>query len=376
MNTKPINHLEDKAKANLVVRQRTDRHLDEELHYRLDATLSNESKLELADVTAMADAQGEDEDEMPAMATESPHATAYEAESREGDGSSSPSASSRLHEGEGHHGNPSAGPTMGHAHDSATVLLATIAFRDGDALRFEAVPADGELGVAYLGQNRQRSLAVQAALASPIRVFASLAPADVPMPWLLPAIDRPPDRDALVGERQLCDRLDEPIRAVSEVLKLRVAGMADGWWQPEDLTVGGYCGWNGEYEFKDFCGLVGIGEPDPGPWPFFNIYKCTPELSTDVTHKSTSGGKWHRRRWSIAWVAACGSPVRITHQYRKLGFFQWKWVTATTFVKGPVNLDGTQWMGLARRRRRIIYTREGGIGGFRARSRFSQSYSD
>lgn len=350
-------------------------HLNEELNYRLDATLSGERKLELAEVTALADDQSADEDETSDQVPELADASEYEVETREEDDALQPSASPQHSPREGDIDGQAARARL-QAQSSATEVLAKIEFSDGDALIFEAVPADGEIGVAYLGKNQQRSVAVQAALASPIRLFASLTPTDVPMPWLLPAIDRPPDRAELVGDRPLCDRLDEPIRAVGEVLKLRVSGMADGWWQPDDLVIGGYCGWNGEHEFMHFCGLVGVGEPNPGPWPFFNIYKCTPELRTDVTHSSTSGGKWRRRRWSIAWCAACGSPVRITHQYRKLGFFQWKWKTAMSHVKGPHNLTGTGWMGLIRRRRRIIYKREGDIGGLRSRSRFSQSYSD
>lgn len=352
-------------------------HLDEELTYRLDATLSSESKLELAEVTALANDQSADEDETSDQVTEVAVASEDEAEAREGDDSLPPSTAPEHREREGSTGDDQAAPaSLGQAQESATEVLAKIEFGDGDALIFEAVPADGETGVAYLGQHRQRSVAVQAALASPIRLFASLAPADAPMPWLLPAIDRPPDRDELMGDRPLCDRLDEPIRAVSETLKLRVGGVADGWWQPGDLAIGGYCGWNGEHEFMHFCGLIGVGEPNPGPGLLFNIYKCTPELRADVTHRSTSGGKWRRRRWSIAWCAACGSPVRMTHQYRKLGFFQWKWKTATSYVKGPQNLAHTAWMGLILRRRRIIYKREGNIGGLRAHSRFSQHYSD
>jgi hypothetical protein len=68
--------------------------------------------------------------------------------------------------------------------------------------------------------------------------------------------------------------------------------------------------------------------------------------------------------------------VRIRHQYRKLGFFQWNWVTANDDVLGPAEETGSLWFGLVRRRRRIIYERAGGVfgalGGFRAWSMFSR----
>jgi hypothetical protein len=68
--------------------------------------------------------------------------------------------------------------------------------------------------------------------------------------------------------------------------------------------------------------------------------------------------------------------VRIRHQYRKVGFFHWNWVTANDDVQGPAETTGSLWLGIVRRRRRIIYERAGGVfgvpGGFRAWSRFSR----
>lgn len=58
---------------------------------------------------------------------------------------------------------------------SATEGLAKIKFSDGNTLIFEGAPTDSEIGVAYLGDNPQRSIPVQAALASPTRLFASLS---------------------------------------------------------------------------------------------------------------------------------------------------------------------------------------------------------
>src|SRR5215471_12890872 len=254
----------------------------------------------------------------------------------------------------------------------STEVLARIVFKDGDAFHFLGVPADGEIGVAYIGKG-QRWLAAISELPSPLRLYVSLAPPDTPLPWLLAAIDKQKDRLPLVGERRLCDRVVETLEAESETLRLRVPGLPGGVWTPDDFTIGGFCGWNGENEWNsEFCS----GELELGPALEPNIYKCTAQLSIDVTHNSTSGGHWKRRKCSIATAAACGSPVRIRHQYRELGFFSWNWVTASDHVLGPSEVTGTLWLGLVRRRRRIIYQRSGGPfggpGGFRALSRFSR----
>jgi hypothetical protein len=166
----------------------------------------------------------------------------------------------------------------------------------------------------------------------------------------------------------------ETLEAESDTLRLRIPSLPGGVWTPDDFTTGGFCGWNGENEWNS---EVCLAEYDAGPPLEPNIFKCTAQLSIEVTHKSTSGGHWKRRKCATASVAACGSPVRIRHQYRELGFFQWNWVTASDHVVGPAETTGSLWLGIVRRRRQIIYEREGGVfggvGGFRAWSRFSRN---
>jgi hypothetical protein len=329
------------------------RELDADLSRRLDATLDAHAKFELEAMHVLARLAALDE------------------------GSSSPpeeaaTAGERQDSVRSLAGDAAAAHSTTEADGPRAEILARIVFKDGDAFHFLAVPADGEIGVAYIGKG-QRWLAASSELPSPLRLYVSLAPPDAPLPWLLAAVDKQKDRLALVGERHLCDRVGEILEAESDTLRLRVPGLPGGVWTPDDFTIGGFCGWNGENEWNsEFCSA----ELQPGPPLEPNIFKCTAQLSIEVTHNSTSGGHWKRRKCATATAAACGSPVRIRHQYRKLGFFQWNWVTANDDVLGPAEETGSLWFGLVRRRRRIIYEREGGVfgglGGFRAWSMFSR----
>jgi hypothetical protein len=330
------------------------RELDAELSRRLDATLDAHAKFEL----------------------EAMHVLARLAESDEGL-STSPEEVVRAGERQDHGRSPGGDTTAAHSKTEAdrpkAEVLARIVFKDGDAFHFVAVPADGEIGVAYIGKG-QRWLAASSELPSPLRLYVSITPPDAPLPWLLAAIDKQKDRLALVGKRALCDSVGETLEAESDTLRLRVPSLPGGVWTPDDFTIGGFCGWNGENEWNsDVC----LAEYDPGPPLEPNIFKCTAQLSIEVTHKSTSGGNWKRRKCATASAAACGSPVRIRHQYRELGFFQWNWVTASDHVLGPAETTGSLWLGIVRRRRQIIYEREGGVfggvGGFRAWSMFSRN---
>ena len=329
------------------------RELDAELSRRLDATLDAHAKFELEAMRVL---------ERLAPLEEGSSSSREEA-ARPGE---------RQDSVQGLVGDAKAAhPTTG-ADGLSAEVLAKIVFKDGDAFHFLGVPADGEVGLAYIGKG-QRWLAVISELPSPLRLYVSLAAPDAPLPWLLAAIDKQNDRLPLVGERRLCDRVDETLEAESETLRLRVPGLPGGVWTPDDFTIGGFCGWNGENEWNsEFCSA----ELEPGPLVEPNIYKCTAQLSIEVTHNSTSAGHWKRRKCSITTAAACGSPVRIRHQYRELGFFSWNWVTASDHVLGPAEVTGTLWLGIVRRRRRIIYQRAGGPfggpGGFRALSRFSR----
>jgi Chaperone of endosialidase len=333
--------------------------LDKELSDRLEVTLDAATKFELETMDVLADlATPEDE--------RGPMADAAAAEKREyaADIGTETTIDSTSDE-----------------YSERQETLAKVVFNDGDAFHFVAVPSDGEIGVTYIGGNAGRWLAATSELPSPLRLYVSIAPPDAPLPWLLAAVDKQKDRLGLVGERQFCDRVDEPLEAESDTLRLRVPGLPGGpepdpknpsgaGWLPVDhLTVGGFCGWNGEHEFEDeVCNaeyLSPIGQP--------NIIKCNPEINFELTHNSILGGSWKRRKCAAAKVAACGSPTRIRHQYRKLGFLSgWHWVTANDDVVGPAELTGSLWLGIIMRRRRIIYQRAGGFGGFRAWSGFSR----
>lgn len=254
------------------------------------------------------------------------------------------------------------------------VRLAFVAFKDGDSLEFFGIPQHGEIGLAYRGENANRHATIMGELVSPLRLFCSLTPPDVSLPWLLAAVDRQPDRAPLVGRRALCDRLESPVLAQDGPLRLRVPALAGGVWLPDDLvTPYHFCGPAGAEQFKAHtwtmypAGGVGWGLSQ------YPIYHWQLELTAETTHNSTYNGQWKTRRCAVAWAAACESPVRITHQYRDLGFFKWVWKTARTDELGPSQLVGTPWLGIVRRRRRIIYERVGAAGGLRAFSRFAKT---
>jgi hypothetical protein len=260
--------------------------------------------------------------------------------------------------------------------ETPTSVLACLGFRDGGCFEFRARPTDGEIGIAYRGENEGRWLAATSDLASPLRLYCSLAPPDAPVPWLLAAVDRQPDRAMLVGNRPLCDTAPGRMPVHDDLVRLRLPGVAGGWWVPDSLGVGYFCGINGGTEFQHhICNWFEHHHP-PSTSILENILKCTSTLSTSVTHKSISGGSWKRRRCSTGYVAACGGATRIKHQYRKLGFFTWNWKTANNDLVGPSNWIGTVWLGIIRRRRRIVYKHEEDIGGFRAWSKFSQHLTD
>jgi hypothetical protein len=338
--------------------------LDRELSDRLDATLDAETKFELqamdvlADLKTPEDGRGSASDKAPTNAQqENPASLTME----------------------------TAAAVEAKEYSGRQETLAKVVFQDGDAFHFVAVPSDGEIGVAYIGSNSRRWLAATSDVVSLLRLYVSVAPPEAPVPWLLAAVDKPKDRFGLVGGRQLCDRVDVAMCARSDTVRLRVPGLqglpgggtSDGGdWLPGDTeSIGGLCGWNGEEEFRNEVCALQI--QNPGPFGLEQvIIKCTPALSFELTHNSKLGGDWKKRKCATARAAACGSAVRIRHQYRKLSFFQWNWVTANDDVVGPAETTGSLWLGLVRRRRRVIYQRVGSVGGFRAWSCFARNLID
>lgn len=333
------------------------RQLDAELSRRLDATLDASTKFELEAMRVLETLQTSEE--------QSPSAPTEEKEYPTSPAGDTPSGETREDD------RPQA------------EVLAKVVFEDGDAFHFLAIPADGEIGLSYTGRNSQRWAAATSELVSPLRLYVSIAPLEAPLPWLLAAVDKQKDRLELVGSRRLCERVDEPLEAHSGpggTLQLRVPSLPGGVWIPDEYTIGGYCGWNGEEEWwLDWCWALG----GSGLGPSFeqNIFQCTSEISTEVTHKSIQDGAWRRRKCATAQSVACASPVRIRHQYRKLKLFQWKWVTCNNDLLDPMQVaQGTLWLGIVRRRRQIVYVREvkegqPAIGGFRAWSMFSRNLS-
>jgi hypothetical protein len=336
------------------------RQLDAELSRRLDETLDASTKFELEALRVLETLEMSEKEGSPNRPPEKSPAPAEGQEypkSPAGDTPSSETAEANRPQAE---------------------VLAKVVFEDGDAFHFLAIPADGEIGLSYTGRNSQRWAAATSELVSPLRLYVSIAPPDAPLPWLLAAVDKQKDRLALVGSRRLGERVDEPLEAQSGpggTLQLRVPTLPGGVWIPDEYTIGGYCGWNGEDEWwLDWCWA--LGGSGLGPLLEPNIFQCTSEISTEVTHKSIQDGAWRRRKCATAQSVACASPVRIRHQYRKLKLFQWKWVTCNDDVLGPMQVaQGTLWLGLVRRRRQIVYERQGGIGGFRAWSMFSRNLS-
>jgi hypothetical protein len=255
------------------------------------------------------------------------------------------------------------------------VVLASVVFKDREAFEFSAVPQDGEMGFVYLGKNGGRWLAATGELISPLRLYCSIAPPDAPVPWLLAALDRQRDRAALIGTRRLCDRIAEPIEALDQQLRLRVPALSGGWWTPDDLGIGFFCGINGKQEWENHVTDKMSGWNDPF---LFDLFKSESDITLELTHDSHYLFSWIKRKTSNAAVAACGSGVRIKHKYRKLTFTGWKWKTKSNKCVGPANLTGSLWLGLIPRARQISYKREAcetdeiEVGGFRALSVFSQ----
>jgi hypothetical protein len=120
------------------------RKLDAELSRRLDATLDASTKFELE-----------------AMRVLDTLATAEEGSLR-----SPPDATTTSREGQEYPTSP-AGETPAGA---TAEVLARVVFKDGDAFHDLAIPADGEIGLAYIGSNRRRWLAATSELPSPLRM--------------------------------------------------------------------------------------------------------------------------------------------------------------------------------------------------------------
>src|SRR5262249_52561617 len=156
------------------------RELDAELSRRLDATLDADAKFELEAMRVLAGLAPLEEG-----LSSSREETATPGERQDSVQSVVGDAKAAAHSTTG-------------ADGPSNEVLARIVFKDGDAFHFLGVPADGEIGVAYIGKG-QRWLAAISELPSPLRLYVSLAPADAPLPWLLAAIDKQKGSAATCG---------------------------------------------------------------------------------------------------------------------------------------------------------------------------------
>jgi hypothetical protein len=257
------------------------------------------------------------------------------------------------------------------------VSLASVVFSDGDALDFHGVPQHGEIGVSYHGMNMQRMTALSGSLASPLRLFVSLVPVGTPVPWLIAAVDRPPDRVPLVAGRTLVDRLEAPVRGEEGPVFLRVPALPGGWWAADGLTLPGhFCGPGGTQAFHDSISSLYVVAVVPFGLTF-PIHKMQASLVAEVTHNSTHAGTWYRRSSTFGWATACNTGLQVVHRYRALKGFKWRWIRAKKYEYSADEMLPTKprlsvFYGLVRRRRRIVYTRTTQTGGLRCFSRFAR----
>ncbi len=256
-------------------------------------------------------------------------------------------------------GNGQAADLAGDTAEPATTL-ARVRFSDGEYFSFQAVAGDGEIGLGYHGERIERWTAMRAQSASILRAFCSVAPAGTPVPWLLAAVDRAPDRLRLIEGRGLCDALDAPVPVANDLVQLRIPGATGGWSPTDQLGVGFFCGINGKEQWEQSVIASNAANSET------KVIKWNSSLIWGDTYQSTGNFAWVRVKTATTAAAACGSPVEIVHQYRKLGWFNWHWHTASVHTYGPGNLVGNWWLGIVKRRRQVKMTRAGGIGGFRS----------
>ncbi len=258
-------------------------------------------------------------------------------------------------------------------------VLASIAISDG-AFHFLGIPEHGEIGLAFSGNCGAMFNAIVEKFASPLRLYASIAPLKAPMPWLIAAVDDDQeDRMDLVGERRLCDRVDDVLEArlgPGGGLQVRTPTVQGGLWTPDPVLEAmavNYCTpTSGQLAFQSkYC----EAEWNPGPPTQWNIFKCTSQLSQHLTHGSVRAGTWRTRRCSIgnAWV--CGPRISMAHLYWDAG----TWWTAEHGLFGTFGPSVTApfkspWQGKIRRYRKVQYDQvlTATTGGFRAYSHFSR----
>ncbi len=259
-------------------------------------------------------------------------------------------------------------------------VLASIIVGDG-AFHFLGVPEHGEIGLSFSGDCGDTFNAIVQRFPSPLRLYASVAPLDAPIPWPIAAVDHDQeDRLDLVGARRFCDRVEDalPARLGSDgEVQLQAPTESGGIWTPDPtpavMMPVAYCApITGRLLFhREYC----EAEWDPGPASEWNIIKCSSALNKNLTHTSESGGDWRRRRCSTSHAWVCDSPVYITHLYWEAG----NWLIAEHGQFGQFGPSKTApfkspWQGLVRRFRMVEY-RHGlaaTTGGFRAYSFFSR----
>lgn len=235
------------------------------------------------------------------------------------------------------------------------IQVAQIECTNGDKIEFRTISEDGEL-ICHLTTENLTSLQEFFRMSSPLQIFLSLTPSEIPVPWVIEAFGSSPQDVQFLEQRESAECLPNRVSATDNLQNVKItAPSSSAGFLDLPLAMGGYCGLNGDQAFKkDWCDP----EIDPETGPIFATFtKCTYRLSDRIIHKSIDGGNWRRRRKAIGFGLLCrAGQFTIKHQYRKLGWSGWKWKTDNIKAFGPA-LHGIVSMSLFPRRRRVIYQR-------------------
>ena len=208
---------------------------------------------------------------------------------------------------------------------------------------------------------------------SPLLLYTALASQDLPVPWLVVAVDSSAGRGRLVAGRDIVDQLGSEVTALPDTPAALVHGTSWRSTFPIDSMFSYYCqDPEGRQRWlEDFC-----------PWNATNydaggVYRyCQAELSSDFTHTATTWyGTLKKRRRSEAFGMSCSDPVLITHQYKN-SYGNWVNVAPAQVEYSAGNVKSTWGIG-SNRPRRVRYQRfvqdfSTGGGGVRAYTLFKR----